>query len=297
MRFQDAAPDARAVVYAGIQADPLVARAARAARRRRARAAGPRPGRDERRVDRRRRVAGDVPDAVRRRRRPAGAGRARSGARRSSRRRWRSPSAASRSAASSAGRSSKSLTERLLRAGDPGRPATAIRRERRILFDGVPRRDPPVRRHGRGGRAPRRRSTASGAPAASTPTSSTSSTTPGATPRTRTSGSAVVLVVFDAARSCAVRLDRQTAPHDGDAGRHDRGPRRPRVADGRDAMTPTDAVGPAARPRGPLPRPVRRGRPGRPPPDVGPDALRPGSRLAALDRARVRARLVRASAA
>jgi hypothetical protein len=30
MRFQDAAPDARAVVYAGIQADPLVARAAEA---------------------------------------------------------------------------------------------------------------------------------------------------------------------------------------------------------------------------------------------------------------------------
>ena len=30
MRFQDAAPDARAVVYAGIQADPLVARAAQA---------------------------------------------------------------------------------------------------------------------------------------------------------------------------------------------------------------------------------------------------------------------------
>ena len=28
MRFQDAAPDARAIVYAGIQADPLVARAA-----------------------------------------------------------------------------------------------------------------------------------------------------------------------------------------------------------------------------------------------------------------------------
>ncbi|MGZ6268711.1 MAG: hypothetical protein ACXWNR_09150, partial [Candidatus Limnocylindrales bacterium] len=28
MRFQDAAPDARAVVYAGIQAEPLVARTA-----------------------------------------------------------------------------------------------------------------------------------------------------------------------------------------------------------------------------------------------------------------------------
>ena len=28
MRFQDAAPDARAIVYAGIQADPLVARTA-----------------------------------------------------------------------------------------------------------------------------------------------------------------------------------------------------------------------------------------------------------------------------
>ena len=32
MRFQDAAPDARAVVYAGIQADPLVARAVDEAR-------------------------------------------------------------------------------------------------------------------------------------------------------------------------------------------------------------------------------------------------------------------------
>ena len=33
---------------------------------------------------------------------------------------------------------------------------------------------------------------------------------------------AVTLVVFDARRSCDVRLDRQTAPHDGDRVRDDR---------------------------------------------------------------------------
>ena len=45
MRFQDAVKDARAVVYAGIQADPLVARAAGAAGRRDARRSGCWPGR------------------------------------------------------------------------------------------------------------------------------------------------------------------------------------------------------------------------------------------------------------
>ena len=105
VRFQDAARDARAVVYAGIQADPLVARGRGAPRRRDAGPAGPRPGRDERRDDRPRRLAGDVPDALRAtastpaRRAPA--------PRRSSRPRSRSPTAASRSAARSAARSSR----------------------------------------------------------------------------------------------------------------------------------------------------------------------------------------------
>ena len=79
----------------------------RAPGRRDARAARPRPGGDERRDDRSRRLADDVPDAVRcgrcRRR-----GRARARPRRSSRRRSPSPTAASRSAARSAARSSRS---------------------------------------------------------------------------------------------------------------------------------------------------------------------------------------------
>ena len=100
--------------------------------------------------------------------------------------------------------------------------ADAVRRERRILFDGVRGGDPPVRRDGRTRAGPPRRTTASGAPAASTPTSSTSSTTPGRTPPTRTSALAVALVVFDARRSCDVRLAQQTAPHEGTARRHAR---------------------------------------------------------------------------
>ena len=133
MRFQDAARDGRAVVYAAIQADPLVARAALAPGRRRSRRATPRPGGHERRADRPGDLAPDVPDPVR------GHGRARTngrGPRRSSPSRSRSPSAASRSAARSAARSSR----RSPSGSSPGagrRPSPAIRRERRILFDGV----------------------------------------------------------------------------------------------------------------------------------------------------------------
>ena len=45
MRFMDARPDGRAIVYAHIQADPLVARAAEPARTARRRRSGCSPGR------------------------------------------------------------------------------------------------------------------------------------------------------------------------------------------------------------------------------------------------------------
>ena len=53
---------------------------------------------------------------------------------------------------------------------------------------------------------------------------------------------AVVLVVFDAARSCAVRLDRQTAPHERDPDRGARGPGRPRRARSRGGDRPDGAA-------------------------------------------------------
>ena len=106
MRFQDAARDGRAVVYAGIQADPLVKRTATLladatpAQRVLARAVMNGETTDPEGW------IGDVPDALRRRpSQPATSGRA---PRRSSPPAWRSPSAASRSAASSAARSSRS---------------------------------------------------------------------------------------------------------------------------------------------------------------------------------------------
>ena len=106
VRFQDAARDGRAIVYAGIQADPLVKRTATLladatpAQRVLARAAMNGETTDVGRLAR------DVPHAVRRLR-PS---RRRAGALRGDPRApaWRSPTGASRSAASSAARSSRS---------------------------------------------------------------------------------------------------------------------------------------------------------------------------------------------
>ena len=100
VRFQDAAKDARAVVYAGIQADPLVARTAALladatpAQRVLARAVMNGETTDAGRL------AHDVPDPVRPGARPATPAR-RPAPRRSWPRRSRSPTAASRSAARS----------------------------------------------------------------------------------------------------------------------------------------------------------------------------------------------------
>jgi hypothetical protein len=136
VRFQDAAPDARAIVYAGIQADPLVARAAALladaghAERVLARAvmngestdpAGWRtmfPGLFGPDV-----VAGDAP-AVQRAEAVLAASLAVADRGEAARSQYR-------------GAIVEALTEALVRRRHPGAPASAVRRERRILFDGV----------------------------------------------------------------------------------------------------------------------------------------------------------------
>ena len=136
MRFQDAAPDARAIVYAGIQADPLVARAAALladagyAERVLARAvmngestdpAGWRtmfPGLFGPDV-----AASDAP-AVQRAEAVLAASLAVADRGEAARSQYR-------------GAIVEALTEALVRRRHPGAPASAVRRERRILFDGV----------------------------------------------------------------------------------------------------------------------------------------------------------------
>ena len=252
VRFQDAARDARAVVYAGIQADPLVARAAACSpTRRRAERVLARAVMNGETTDPDA-LAGDVPDPVR-----GGRGRRR-------RRRDRSEAilAASLAVADRGeqvrsqvrGAIVEALTAQLLAA--PGRPRAAVRRERRILFDGVRGRDPPVRRDGRARRARPRRTTASGARAGSTPTSCTSSTTRGPTPPTRTRRSRSRSSSSTPRARARSGSTRQTAPHEATglvtletldelAGR--RRDDRPAPPDGR-------------RLRGAVPGPLRRGR-------------------------------------
>ncbi|MFL5725819.1 MAG: hypothetical protein ACJ77F_05725 [Chloroflexota bacterium] len=213
MRFQDAAPDARAVVYAGIQADPLVARAAELLEH----------ASLEQRILARAVMNGEStdPDA------------------------WRTmfptlfAEDGARSDASEATRSDailaaalavadrgeqvrsqfrgaivESLTERLLRAGVPGRPASAVRRERRILFDGVRAEihpyDVTVEIEG----SPVAVDCKWGARGISADVLHQLDDA-----RRHAADDdedlAVTLVVFDARRSCAVRLERQTAPREG----------------------------------------------------------------------------------
>jgi hypothetical protein len=209
VRFQDAAPDARAVVYAGIQADPLVARAAQLLER----------ATLEQRILARAVMNGEStdPDA------------------------WRAmfPSLFAESA-DEAGRSLseeilevglavagrgeqvrsqfrgaivESLTERLLRAGLPTAPSAAVRRERRILFDGVRAEIHPydVTVETDGAAAAVDCKWGARGISADVLHQLDDARQHAADDDERL---AVVLVVFDAARSCAVRLDRQTAPHE-----------------------------------------------------------------------------------
>lgn len=218
MRFQDAAPDARAVVYAGIQADPLVARAA---------ALLAVAGRDQRILARAvMNGATTDPDGWRRMfpslfgTTSSAADSAQSETAIADRERSEAILAASLAVADRGdqvrqqvrGAVVESLTEMIL-GRRPNRQASAIRRERRILFDGVRAEIHPY---------------------------DVTVETPGAAEAidckwgargigadvlhqlddARTHASEedealdVTLVVFDARRSCEVRLARLTAPHD-----------------------------------------------------------------------------------
>jgi hypothetical protein len=209
VRFQDAAPDARAVVYAGIQADPLVARAAEMLggatydQRLLARAAmnGESVAADAWRAMFPSLFGADVDPAA------------------------KAVSEAILDVALAVadrgeqvrsqfrGAIVESLTERLLRTGLPGRPASDVRRERRILFDGVRAEihpyDVTVEIEG----SPAAVDCKWGARGISADVlhQLDDARRHAADDDERL---AVVLVVFDAARSCAVRLELQTAPHE-----------------------------------------------------------------------------------
>ncbi len=209
MRFQDAARDARAVVYAGIQADPLVARAADLLA----------DATLEQRVLARAVMNGETtdPDAWRATF-PTLFGAAAAG---DAVERERSDAILDASLAVAdrgeqvrsqvRGALVESITARLL-SRRVGGEAT-VRRERRILFDGVPAEihpyDVTVERAG-AGEAYDCKWGARGINA-DVLHQLDDARSHAADEEERL---AVALVVFDAARSCQVRLDRQTAPHD-----------------------------------------------------------------------------------
>ena len=209
MRFQDAAPDARAVVYAGIQADPLVARAAELLER----------ATLEQRILARAAMNGEStdPDAWRTMFPSLFEGAVDAALRTSS-------EAILEVALAVAGRGEQvrsqfrgaiveSVTERLVRAGLPGRPPAAVRRERRILFDGVRAEIHPydVTVEVDGAAAAIDCKWGARGISADVLHQLDDARQHAADDDERLD---VLLVVFDAARSCAVRLDRQTAPHE-----------------------------------------------------------------------------------
>ena len=212
MRFQDAAPDARAIVYAGIQADPLVARAAALladaghAERVLARAVmngestdpgawrtmfpglfGPD-------------VAANDPGAIERAEAVLVASLAVADRGEGARSQYR-------------GAIVESLTETLVRRRHPGVSVNAVRRERRILFDGVRAEIHPhdVTVELPGESAAIDCKWGARGISADVLHQLDDARTHAADDDERL---ATILVVFDAALSCTVRLERQTAPHE-----------------------------------------------------------------------------------
>jgi hypothetical protein len=208
MRFQDAARDARAVVYAGIQGDPLVATAAAlladasAGERVLARAAMNGMSTDPRRWRAMFPTLFEGPDAPGSDRSESVLATAIAVAERGEQVRQQVRGAIV-----------EALTEELARRR-PGTPRASVRRERRILFDGVPAEihpyDVTVEADGvaeaidckwgaRGINADVLHQLDDARRHAADEDERLTAT----------------LVVFDARRSCDVRLERQTAPHDG----------------------------------------------------------------------------------
>jgi hypothetical protein len=209
MRFQDAAPDARAIVYAGVQADPLVARAAELLA----------SASLDQRILARAAMNGESTD----------------------REAWRAmfpslfgPGAdpASRTASEAIlevsldvadrgdqvrsqfrGAIVESLTERLLRTGLAPGAAPAVRRERRILFDGVRAEIHPydVTVEIDGAAAAIDCKWGARGISADVLHQLDDARQHALDDDERLT---VALVVFDAARSCGARLDRETAPHE-----------------------------------------------------------------------------------
>lgn len=204
MRFQDAARDARAVVYAGIQADPLVARlaallaAATPAERWMARAA----------------MNGERTDAeIWRRMFPALSGEGPAAELRNHSERLLAASLEVANRGEQARSSYRGAVVEELTAQLLARRGGVVKRERRVLFDGVPAEihpyDVTVERPGdaeaydcKGG--------ARGINA-DVLHQLDDARSHAADEEERL---AVTLVVFDARRSCDARLDRQTAPHE-----------------------------------------------------------------------------------
>jgi hypothetical protein len=213
VRFQDAAPDARAVVYAGVQADPLVARAAALLAD-----AGP-----DQRLLARAVMNGTTVDAAAWRtifpslfgdaaaERPGPDG---------DHDRCEAILAASIAVADRGeqlrqqlrGAIVESLTEALVRRRPTATPAV-VRRERRILFDGVRAEIHP---YDVTFEAPGRSEAIDCKWGARGINADVLHQLDDARSHAADEDEALAttLVIFDARRSCAVRLERQTAPHD-----------------------------------------------------------------------------------
>ena len=211
MRFQDAAPDARAVVYAGIQSDPLVARAAQlladATYEQRLLARGVMNGEST------------DPDAWQATFPTLFGHEAAAGAAEHDRSNAILDVSLAVAERGEQARSQfrgaiiESLTELLLRRRHGHDDGRTVRRERRVLFDGVRSEIHP---YDVTVEVP-------GSAAAVDCKWGARGISPDVLHQLEDAGThaadederlSVVLVVFDAARSCAVRLDRTTAPHE-----------------------------------------------------------------------------------
>ena len=212
MRFQDAAPDARAIVYAGIQADPLVARAAAlladAGYPERVLARAVMNGESTDPAAWRTMFPGLFgPDAVASNSRAVERAEAILAA---------SLAVADRGEQARSqyrGAIVESLTETLVRRRNPGALATAVRRERRILFDGVRAEIHPydVTVEVPGGYAAIDCKWGARGISADVLHQLDDARTHATDDGERL---VAILVVFDAELSCAIRLERQTAPHE-----------------------------------------------------------------------------------